>query len=150
MREPVPGKFILYQKNPLAEIHYHKDLQLALVVTTANFIPFQDFKSLFVKVGKVVEKHSLQKVLFDKRSLTIFHQPSMEWYYLEWKAQMLHYQWVMEHGKILPQDDLFRKSVEKARQKIFIENPTHPIHELKVVYYEDFQEALENQSKPGI
>lgn len=149
MREPVPGKFILFQKNPLAEIHYHKDLQLAIVITIANFVPFQDFKALFVQVGEVVEKHSLRKILFDKRSLTIFHQPSMEWYYLEWKVQMLHHQGIREHGKILPKDDLFRKSVEKAREKIFIDNPTHPVHELKFAYFEDFQEALENPSSLG-
>ena len=145
MREPLPEEFTLYRKLPLAEVHYSHKFSLALVVTTGNFIPFPDFQKIFEVLEEVIAEHGLRRTLFDKRSLTIFHQPSMEWYYLNWKASMLQKYNVVEHGKILPKDDFFRKSVELAREMIFKENPTHPIHKLKIIYKESFHEALENQ-----
>lgn len=143
MRKPVPESLILYKKYPFAELYYAPELQLAMLVSAANFLPIEEFKAVFIQVAEGVMENKLRKVLFDKRSLTVFHQPSMEWYYLEWKVSLLNEEGVMEHAKILPKDDLLRKSVEEAKRKIFKDNPTSPIQRLNLRYYENFPEALE-------
>ncbi len=140
MREPVPQGFILFQSLPVATIYYNPASAIALVVTMVNFIPMEQFKATFEKVYEAVEKHQLRQVIFDKRSLTIFHQPSMEWYYTEWKARLYNKQGVSMHGKILPKDEPFRQSVHNARKKILQNTPSAELQLLNITYYENYGE----------
>lgn len=145
MREPVPETFTLYKKLPEADILYSASLATALVVSKANFIPMEAFKNIFSEVSVLLNEGSVERVIFDKRSLTIFHQPSMEWYYLEWKPRMLEKYTLKRHDKILPKDELFRQSVNQARSKIYQTNPQHTIHKIKPAYFENLEEALSHQ-----
>lgn len=49
-----------------------------LVTATATYIPIEQFKSIFNEITQWVEQLNIQKLIFDKRQLTVFHQPSME------------------------------------------------------------------------
>lgn len=145
MREPVPETFTLYRKLPEADIFYEASSATALVVSKANFIPMEAFKNIFSAVSSLLDEENVGRVIFDKRSLTIFHQPSMEWYYLEWKPRMLELHSLNRHDKILPKDELFRQSVNQARGKIYQAHPRHIIHKIEPVYFENLQEALAQQ-----
>lgn len=144
MREPVPASFAPYISLAEADIYYQPQYAVALVQTKANFIPMKSFQLLFNQVKELAAEQTVARVLFDKRSLTIFHQPSMEWYYLQWKDYMIKEYSLLEHGKILPKDDLFRQSVKQAREKIFSNNPLHGISRIDLLYFESLAEALQH------
>lgn len=145
MREPVPETFTLFKKLPEADILYNASIATALIVSKANFIPMEAFKNIFFTVSSLLNEERIERVIFDKRSLTIFHQPSMEWYYLEWKPRMFERHLLNRHDKILPKDELFRQSVNQARSKIYQDHPQHTIHKIQPVYFENLQEALAQQ-----
>jgi hypothetical protein len=62
--------------------------QTAIVQATSKYIPIEQFKEIFHYIGQLVEQEKIAKLIFDKRELTVFHQPSMEWYFVEWKEKM--------------------------------------------------------------
>ena len=142
MREPVPQGFILFESLPMANIYFHQASATALVVTTVNFIPMEPFKATFEKVSEAIEAHNLRRIVFDKRSLTIFHQPSMEWYYTIWKTMLCKEKGVKAHGKILPKDDPFRQSVHNARKKILHDKGSPELQLINITYFENFQELM--------
>ncbi len=145
MREPVPETFTLFKKLPKADIFYEASSAVAIIVTRENFIPMEAFKALFAEVSALLETHSVKRIVFDKRSLTIFHQPSMEWYYLDWKLRMLDQYKLTRHDKILPKDELFRQSVNQAREKIYRTSPHPEIKQIQPVYFENLQDALNDK-----
>ena len=142
MREPVPETFTLFTRLPEADIFYDSASSTALVITKVNFIPMEAFKDVFTKVSDLVGEEKTRRVIFDKRSLTIFHQPSMEWYYLDWKRQMFEEFQLSRHDKILPKDELFQQSVEQARERIYQAHPNHSIQAIKATYFNNLQEAI--------
>lgn len=143
MREPVPETFTLFARLPEADIFYDRTSATVLIITKINFIPIEAFKAVFARASALMEEKEVNRVIFDKRSLTIFHQPSMEWYYLDWKQRMFNEHRLSRHDKILPKDELFRNSVARAREQIFKANPGHTIQKIKAVYFNNIQEALD-------
>ncbi len=113
-----------------------------IIVATKGFIPFDAFQEIFKETGKHVKQHKIEKLIFDKRQMSIFHQPSMAWYYTEWKEEMIAYG-LTKHRKILPNDTLFRHSVEVGRKKIYADNPNAKFTGIDLKYTESIEEALE-------
>jgi hypothetical protein len=113
----------------------------AIVEATTNYIPLDPFKEIFNFIGELAKKKKITKLIFDKRKLTVFHQPSMEWYFVEWK-EMMYEIGLTIHRKILPTDDVFRQSVRIGREKI---NATHSKSKftlMDIQYAETVEEAL--------
>ncbi len=108
-----------------------------------NYIPEQNFKELFNAMTDVIKsaRFALTTLVFDKRSLTTFHQASMTWYHVEWKPEMLKYG-LAHYRKILPKDNLFRKSVEIGRSKISTDYPTFDFTQYDIKYCETIEEAV--------
>lgn len=107
------------------------------------YIPEQNFKELFAEIADIVKKNAfkMHTLIFDKRSLTTFHQASMTWYHVEWKPEMLKYG-LKHYRKILPKDNLFRKSVEIGRNKIATDYPTFDFQQYDIQYCENIEDAL--------
>ncbi|TAD99933.1 MAG: hypothetical protein EAZ97_07495 [Bacteroidetes bacterium] len=133
-------EYINFYSNKYADISFHQANKIALLNCKVNFIPEKEFQLLFGKMTELVKKYPIYKFIFDKRALTIFHQPSMEWYHLVWKKEMLAYG-LKCHRKILPADLIFRKSVEIGKAKILKENPDNILHLLDIQYFESVEEA---------
>jgi hypothetical protein len=114
---------------------------VAVVEATSTYIPLEQFKEVFLHIGKLVETHNITKLVFDKRKLTVFHQPSMEWYFVEWKEKMFGLG-LKVHRKILPQDKIFRESVKIGREKINKSFPNGKFNEMDICYAESIEEAL--------
>lgn len=112
-----------------------------LVTAETRYIPINHFKNVFNEIGQLVEKYSVKKLIFDKRKLNVFHQPSMEWYFVEWKSQMLDLG-LTRHVKILPIDEVFRQSVKIGRRKIDESFPNGRFHQLEILYAESLEEAI--------
>lgn len=73
-----------------------------------------------------------------------FNQPSMVWYYVNWKDEVYKETGLRTHFKILPDIPWFKKSVEAGRKEIFTQYPDHPtLNILDVRYAGSLTEALE-------
>lgn len=113
-----------------AVIYVAQDFKnVAVVKATAAYIPFDQFKEIFDFLGDLTAKEKITKLVFDKRELSVFHQPSMEWYFVEWKERMFKLG-LNIHRKILPKDEVFRQSVKIGREKI---NKSHPNGKFKLM-----------------
>ena len=113
----------------------------AIVEALTNYIPLEPFKEIFNFIGELAKQKKITKLIFDKRKLTVFHQPSMEWYFIEWKEKMFD-QGLNIHRKILPADDVFRQSVRIGREKIDKNYPTKKFNQMDIQYAETIEEAL--------
>ena len=115
--------------------------RIAIVEATSNYIPIEQFREIFNFIGELVVKEKINKLVFDKRKLSVFHQPSMEWYFVEWKEQMFHLG-LSVHRKILPNDEVFRQSVKIGRDKINKMYPDGKFHKMDIGYAETLEDAV--------
>jgi hypothetical protein len=114
---------------------------VGLIQATSSYIPIKEFKEIFAAVEDLIKKHPIQRMIFDKTSLSVFHQPSMEWYFTEWKADMAEIG-LVEHVKILPDDIVFQQSVKLGRESINKNHPNAKFHDLWIVYANSIAEAI--------
>jgi hypothetical protein len=117
--------------------------RVAVVEATSSYIPIEQFKEVFNFIGDLVTREKITKLIFDKTKLSVFHQPSMEWYFVEWKEQMF-YQGLSIHRKILPKDEVFRQSVKIGREKINKMFPQGKFHQMDIGYSETLEGAIAN------
>jgi hypothetical protein len=107
----------------------------------SDYVPIEDFKEAFGEIGKLVEAGDFEKFIFDKRALRAFHQPTMEWYFIHWKKEMLGYG-VKTHRKILPAEKWFEKMVQIAKAQILTQYPDNIIDQLDIAYCDTVEEAI--------
>lgn len=124
-----------------AKVYYSLVNKAMVVQATSNYIPMDDFKQIFSNVLDLAKTNATEKIVFDKRALSIFHQPSMAWYFTEWKAELAALG-IKKHAKILPDDLLFNTSVKLARQKLDKDHPNALYHQLQIQYFESLSDAL--------
>jgi hypothetical protein len=107
------------------------------------YVPIEEFKEIFSATVPLIEKHQTKKFIFDKQQLRVFHQPSMEWYFLDWKKE-IYGKGLSIHRKILPQDQpAFKLAVEAGLAKIHRENKDTIIPLLDIRYSTSVVEAIE-------
>lgn len=111
--------------------------------TRSPFVPIDDFITFFEKMGEIIEKYKIEKFIFDKRSLRAFHQPTMEWYFVEWKQKLMKFGLTV-HRKILPQEEWFKKAVEAGRANIQKSYPEFPFDKLDIQYFDSIEECVRN------
>ncbi len=135
--------FKIAEKFKHAELHVWKEKKILLIRATATYIPIEEFKEIFTKASEIIGKERLTKTIFDKTKLTVFHQPSMEWYFVVWKEELLVKYGVKMHRKILPTDNVFIQSVKLGRMKIEKTYPNGKYKELDIQYANSVEEAVE-------
>ena len=136
-------EIIELRKTETARVYRVEGNPESLVIeATSTYIPIEQFKTLFLSMENLVRDKGVKKIIFDKRALRVFHQPSMEWYFVEWKEKMAAIG-VTEHVKILPDDEVFCQSVLLGRQAIDREYPNAEYHKLSIKYADSIQEALD-------
>jgi hypothetical protein len=116
---------------------------VAVVEATSSYIPIEQFREIFTHVGDLVKVFGITKLVFDKRKLTVFHQPSMEWYFVDWKEKMFDLG-LKQHRKILPDDNIFRESVKIGRERINRAYPDGKFHQMDIRYAATLEEAIGN------
>lgn len=137
------GEFKIAEKFKHAELSVWKEKKILLIMATASYIPIEEFKEVFTKATEVIGRERLSKVIFDKTQLTVFHQPSMEWYFTVWKEELLSKYGLKTHRKILPNDNVFVQSVKLGRMKIEKNFPNGKYKELDIQYANSIEEAVE-------
>ena len=83
--------FELAFEEKYARVLINPDKGIVICELLADYIPIEDFKETFNQIGEKVKAGKYEKFIFDKRSLRAFHQPTMEWYFIHWKKDMLAY-----------------------------------------------------------
>jgi hypothetical protein len=141
VEDKLTDKITIIHEHPHGKIMKVDNKKIAIVTATSNYIPIDEFKDMFMKIGKLVEKEKIEKLIFDKRQLTVFHQPSMEWYFTIWKEEMWN-KGLKTHRKILPDSKVFQQSVKIGREKIKAENPTLKFNKMDIQYRDDLQTAI--------
>ncbi|EKB48801.1 hypothetical protein [Cecembia lonarensis] len=135
------NNFKLKFETRYARVYANDDQGMIICELLADYIPIEDFKETFKHISSIVEAGKFEKFIFDKRSLRAFHQPSMEWYFLNWKNKMLELG-LQKHRKILPEEKWFEKMVMIAKEQILKNNPENIIHLLDIKYCDSIEEAI--------
>lgn len=128
-------------ENEYAESYIHSEKGIIACILIAEYIPIKDFRSIFLKLLEEIKTGKYSRFIFDKRSLRTFHQPSMEWYFLEWKTEAFAYG-IKQHRKILPDLDWFKKAVEIAKKDLELRLPEKVGRELDISYCNSLSEAI--------
>jgi hypothetical protein len=115
--------------------------EVMIVEATTSYIPIEEFKLIFNYIGDSIAKEPATKLIFDKRKLTVFHQPSMEWYFVEWKEKMFDLG-LKTHRKILPLDNVFKQSVKIGRERIKQIFPQGKYNDMDIQYSDSIEEAI--------
>jgi len=125
------------------KVYLLREQKILLCELFKEYVPIEEFKEIFTETVPVIKKYGIKKFIFDKRNLRVFHQPSMEWYFVEWKKEIFEYG-LRIHRKILPQDQpAFALAVEAGRAKIRKEYPNNIIDKLDIQYKTTIQDAIE-------
>jgi len=126
-----------------ADVYTVEDQATAVVNATGTYITIEEFKNIFNYIGSVVIDNKITKLVFDKTALNVFHQPSMEWYFVDWKEKMFDVG-LKTHRKILPQDEVFKQSVKIGRAQINAKYPNGKFHQMDIQYYDNLDDAINN------
>lgn len=124
-----------------ARVYYLEEPKIVVGEMKAEYVPIEHFKDTFHQVGELVRAGYNAKFIFDKRALRAFHQPSMEWYYVTWKRDMLEHG-LRVHRKILPNEPWFQKSVMIAKEQIHRQYPDNVIDQLDIQYCDTLEAAI--------
>lgn len=124
-----------------ARVETNNSKGIIICTLLVDYVPITHFKGIFHKITHIVKEGNYNKFIFDKRALRAFHQPSMEWYFLDWKKEAFSYG-IKKHRKILPKEAWFVKLVMIAKKQITMENPGNIIGELDIKYCESIEEAI--------
>jgi hypothetical protein len=130
-----------FRQGDVCSLSGHPDL--LVVRASAGYIPLAAFREIFEYVTSIARQQPVSKIIFDKRSLTVFHQPSMEWYFLEWKEDMARYG-VTRHRKLLPQDAAFREAARIGKEALYQNYPNRKFQELDIRYASSMREAIDS------
>ncbi|MEO8762353.1 MAG: hypothetical protein ABI388_12325, partial [Bacteroidia bacterium] len=136
-------KYEILVENEYGKVFLLPDNHIMVCELTKEYVPIEEFKDIFTATVPHIEKHGVTKFVFDKQNLRVFHQPSMEWYFIHWKKE-IYYKGLSIHRKILPQNQpAFNLAVEAGRAKIISEYKDTVIPLLDIQYKTTIQEALE-------
>ena len=140
---PSPGilDFEVAFEQRYARVWFNKSRKTIICELLTDYVPIEDFKESFLEIGELVKTGGFEKFIFDKRALRAFHQPTMEWYFIHWKKEMLGYG-VKTHRKILPEEKWFEKMVQIAKTQILTQYPDNIIDQLDIAYCDTLEVAI--------
>ncbi len=136
----------IYYEDKHFRVNYDSTRKLLICTTLSQFIPKDEFMTVFEEMTKLLRTVHLETMIFDKTSLRTFDQPSMSWYHTEWKPNAKNLG-LRRHRKILPKDIVFRTSVKVGRSKILKDYPEFRFEDYDIQYFESMEEALTHSTE---
>ncbi|MBD0256167.1 MAG: hypothetical protein ICV83_10650 [Cytophagales bacterium] len=121
-------------------VYYDPDHHAVLLQAQRTYLPYEHFLHFLQTIEQLADRQPVVVMVFDKSSLKIFHQPSMEWYHVVWKENMYR-KGLRTYRKVLPADPLFKESVRIGRERIERENPGFQLSKFDIRYASSLQEA---------
>lgn len=132
-----------YIDNDSVSISWFDEEKAVLIKAKKSYITEERFYAAFNEIAGLLATKDIKKMIFDKRTLKTFNEPSMIWYHVVWKESMRRKNGLVVHRKILPNDQQFRDSVKIGRQKIAKEHPEFNFNNYDIKYVETINEAIE-------
>ncbi|WP_044203592.1 hypothetical protein [Flammeovirga sp. OC4] len=131
-------------KDEYTKVYFIQEKNLLVCEALQEYIPIEDFKKVFHFITLNFSLFDqVDKFLFDKQSLRVFHQPSMEWYFVFWKREMFEEYGLVNHVKILPQNlPWFEASVKAGRAQIEEKYKDLVIDKLNIEYVSSIEEIV--------
>lgn len=140
----LPYRYEIIIDKDYGKVFLLPDEGIMICELTKEYVPIEEFREIFTETVPLIEKYGVKKFIFDKQNLRVFHQPSMEWYFVHWK-QEIYAKGVSIHRKILPQDQAaFHLAVEAGRAKIMAEYKDTVIPLLDIQYKTTVKDAIES------
>ncbi|MES2567422.1 MAG: hypothetical protein V4565_11175 [Bacteroidota bacterium] len=136
-------EFNLIYRCSYSSLFYNSNLEMVLCIADVEYIPIENFKTIFDSISELIEKHSIKHLLFDKRNLRTFHQPSMEWYFAVWK-QSIKEKGLVNHYKILPDLEWFVQAVNAGKHEIFKKYNSNLLNGIRVSYVDTIEKAIDD------
>lgn len=140
--ETIAQNFKCFHTTGSTELSFNEKLSIGVCEVTAPYIPMVEFMDTFNTATRMFKEHDLRHFIFDKRSLRTFHQPSMEWYFVEWKP-VVRDMGMADHYKILPDEPWFHRCVEAGRSDILNNYPESMLDGISIVYVDSLEEAID-------
>lgn len=140
----IKERFTLRSSDKWANYFTCNDSNVILCQMLEAYTPINEFKAMLERKITLIEEFGCDKFIFDKRSINGFHQPSMEWYYLEWKVKMYEQYGLSVHRKLFTEETWFRKAVQAGRASIRKKDPGSIVHTLDIKIVESFRQGLDS------
>lgn len=134
-------EFTLENKNKFSSLYFNNQLKMAICFAEEEYIPIDSFKEMFLHISSMIEKVEIKHLVFDKKKLRTFHQPSMEWYFAVWKPSIKN-KGLTNHYKILPKLDWFEKAVEAGKYEIFNKFSKAILNGITITYVNSIDDAI--------
>ena len=134
----------IYFEDQYFVVSHLREENAVLCRVKTTYIPMMDFQVSFNRIGELVEREKIERMIFDKSNLTTFHQPSMEWYHVDWKEKM-HPHGLKAYWKILPKNEFFAQSVKIGRDKIRKNHPSFDFDKYDIRYFDSLEAALASE-----
>ncbi|WP_338769753.1 hypothetical protein WAF17_10480 [Bernardetia sp. ABR2-2B] len=138
----LPYEVEILQQDEIANIYWIPKANTIVCEAVHEYMPQEDFKALFNTISNHVAKYRPINFVFDKRALKAFHQPSMEWYFTEWKSEMSKLHGLKRHRKLLPNITWFALAVKAGRAELAKKYPDGEFHNLDIQYKDTILEAI--------
>jgi len=140
----LPYKYEVVINKDYGKVFLLADKHIMICELTKPYVPIEEFTEIFSETIPYIEQYGIKKFIFDKQNMRVFHQPSMEWYFVNWKQEIYHLG-LTKHRKILPKDEIaFCLAVEAGRDKIAKEYTDTIIPLLDIQYKDTIREAIES------
>jgi len=121
-----------------------EDKKIMICEAKREYLTIEEFQEMFNATVPFIDEFKIEKFIFDKQNMRVFHQPSMEWYYVHWKKAMYE-KGLKVHRKILPQNQpQFNMAVEAGKNQIRMKHPDLVVDKLDMQYRNSVQEAIED------
>jgi len=126
----------------LVSLYYCHELSFAICTAQAEYISIQAFREVFLRISGIIAEHPVKHLLFDKRALRTFHQPSMEWYFSVWKPSVKALG-LSDHFKILPELEWFKEAVLAGKHEILSKFGEDFLAGITITYINSPEEAID-------
>jgi len=135
-------KYIQVIDKKFGKVYVLPEKQIMICEMLNEYTPIEEFREIFNETVPFISIYHIKKFIFDKQNMRVFHQPSMEWYFVNWKIRLFHLG-MLCHRKILPKNNpVFEAAVLAGRDKIRQEYDTTIIDKLDIQYSQSIAEAI--------
>ncbi len=132
-----------YYRSRYATVSFMPANETAIVSIHGAFIPMTDYQQTLEKLGELVRQEKVHKLIVDAQQLVAYHQPSVEWSFLNWKREMRNHG-LTSYRYVLPNGGEYRKNLENGIRKIRRDHPNMEVLDrMDLTYCHSLEEAVE-------
>ncbi len=136
-------RFTLRHEDSVSRIYTSNEANTIICEVLESYTEIEDFKAMLKKKAELIEEYGCDRFVFDKRAIRGFHQPTMEWYYLEWKPEMHRRFGLRVHRKLFTDEVWFLKCLQAGRAEIKRRDPGSIVHTMDIKVVQSIEESID-------